>query len=189
MKFTLGTTLILATLAASALADDIDQRIDASRAVVKTFMADLLGELQAAIGDGGAVNAIGVCHTRAPEIAARASREHGWRVARTSLKPRNPKNAPDRWEAAVLKKFEARMAAGEDPMQMEYSEIVTHKDGRRFRYMKAITIPKYAPCLSCHGKQIAPEVQAKLKSLYPKDQATGYGTGDLRGAFSISQPM
>jgi hypothetical protein len=32
-------------------------------------------------------------------------------------------------------------------------------------------------------------VAAKLKTLYPDDKATGYQTGDVRGAFTISQPM
>jgi hypothetical protein len=41
-------------------------------------------------------------------------------------------------------------------------------------------------CLGCHGKNIAPEVQAKLDELYPEDQATGFSEGDLRGAFVIS---
>lgn len=189
MRSALNAMLILGMLTTPAMAEDTGARADASRAVVKAFMGELLGELQAAMQDGGAVNAIAVCNTKAPEIAAKAGSERGWRVARTSLKPRNPDNAPDAWETAVLKKFEARKAAGEDPAQIEYSEVVTVKAKKQFRYMKAIAIPQYAPCLQCHGKEIAPEVRAKLKALYPKDRATGYGTGDIRGAFTISQPM
>jgi hypothetical protein len=188
-KLALGAALILGALSATAVAGDTGARVDASRAVIKAFMGELQGELQAAMQAGGAVNAIGVCRTQAPQIATKAGSEHGWRVARTSLRPRNPDNAPDAWEAAVLKKFEARKAAGEDPAQIEHSEVVTVKGKKQFRYMKAIAIPQYAPCLQCHGKEIAPEVQAKLKALYPKDQATGYRTGDIRGAFTISQPM
>ena len=54
---------------------------------------------------------------------------------------------------------------------------------------QAIVIAADAPCLACHGSKIAPEVSDKLKALYPKDQATGYKTGDIRGAFSIRQTM
>jgi hypothetical protein len=133
------------------------------------------------------VNAIEVCNTKAPAIAADISRKQGWKVARTSLKLRNPENAPDVWEAKVLKEFEARKAKGEDPAQMEYAEII--KEKQEFRYMKTIGIPANAPCLTCHGDKIDPAVSARLKTLYPQYQATGYKLGDVRGAFTITQPM
>jgi len=41
----------------------------------------------------------------------------------------------------------------------------------------------------CHGEKTDPAVGAKLKTLYPQDQATGYKQGDVRGAFTITQPM
>jgi len=40
-------------------------------------------------------------------------------------------------------------------------------------------------CLACHGDNIAPEVTAAIRAHYPEDQATGFATGQLRGAFSI----
>jgi hypothetical protein len=55
--------------------------------------------------------------------------------------------------------------------------------------MKAIAIPANAPCLICHGEKIDPAVDARLKTLYPQDQATGHKQGDVRGAFTITQPM
>ena len=68
-----------------------------------------------ALAVGGPTDAIEVCKIAAPEIAATASDAQGWRIGRTSLKLRNPANAPDAWELAVLRDFEARKAAGEDP--------------------------------------------------------------------------
>ena len=53
--------------------------------------------------------------------------------------------------------------------------------------MKAI--PTGDVCLMCHGEHIAPDVHEKIKSLYPKDLATGYERGELRGAFTIKLPM
>jgi hypothetical protein len=44
-------------------------------------------------------------------------------------------------------------------------------------------------CLTCHGENIASEVDAKLKELYPYDQARGFREGDLRGAFTIAKPL
>lgn len=187
MKKTLLSAIVVSLFSASTFAGDLEDRAAASRAAVKEFAASLQGELGAAIKAGGPVSAIEVCSTKAPAIAADISKKQGWKVARTSLKLRNPKNAPDAWEAKVLKEFEARKAKGENPAQMEYSEII--KDKKEFRYMKAIAIPADAPCLTCHGDKIDAAVGAKLKTLYPQDQATGYKTGDIRGAFTITQPM
>lgn len=42
---------------------------------------------------------------------------------------------------------------------------------------------------SFEARKAKGEDPAKLEDLYPKDQATGHRTGDLRGAFTITQPM
>jgi len=189
MKKSLFVAIVVSLSSVSTFAADLDDRAAASRAAVKEFAASLQLELGAAIKAGGPVNAIEVCNTKAPAIAADISKKQGWKVARTSLKVRNPKNAPDAWEAKVLKEFEARKAKGEDPTQIEYSEMIMGKGKHEYRYMKAIAIPANAPCLTCHGEKIEAAVDAKLKALYPQDQATGYKQGDLRGAFSITQPM
>jgi hypothetical protein len=187
-KYLLGA-MVVSLFSASAFAADLEDRAAASRAAVKEFATSLQDELGVASKAGGPVNAIEVCSIVAPAIAADISRKQGWKVARTSLKPRNPKNAPDAWETRVLKEFEARKAKGEDPAQMEHSEMIMGKGTHAFRYMKAIAIPANAPCLACHGEKIDPAVGAKLKALYPQDQAIGYKQGDLRGAFTITQPM
>ncbi|MBZ0070589.1 MAG: DUF3365 domain-containing protein [Thiohalobacteraceae bacterium] len=191
--------ILAACLAAvNAQADDmsandtetsIQARAQASRAAIQNFAQSLQGELQAAMKAGGPVNAISVCQEQAPAIAASISDIQGWEVARTSLKPRNPGNAADAWERGVLESFEERRAAGEDVAKMEHFEVVENNGAQEFRYMKAIGIPANAPCLACHGTKIAPEVSAKLKALYPDDQAVGYNAGDIRGAFTVRQPM
>ena len=89
----------------------------------------------------------------------------------------------------MLKDFAKRKAAGEDPAKLERFEVVKHDGKSEFRYMRAIAIPEGAPCLACHGEKIDPAVAAKLKKLYPQDQATGFKTSDLRGAFTIRQPL
>lgn len=181
-------TAILAVAADKSHAGNgLDERAQSSRLVVKKFFGALKSELIAGL-KSGPVNAIGICNERAPEISDKISTEKNWRVARTSLKIRNPANAPDDWERAVLEKFDARKAAGEDPKKMEYSEIVEADGKKYFRYMKAIpTAAK--PCLACHGSDIAPKVKVKLSELYPEDRARGYKPGDIRGAFTITQPM
>lgn len=178
-----------ALLSASAWADDNAARVEASRNVVKELQGTLVTELQAAMKAGGPVNAIEVCNKKAVEIAANISAKHGWKVGRTSLKYRNPKNAPDAWETRVMQSFEKRKAAGEDPTKLEHFEVVSQDGNQAFRYMKALPIPEGAPCLACHGEKLDPAVAARLKTLYPQDRATGFKTGDLRGAVTITQPL
>ncbi len=171
----------------AAAAGDLEQRAADSRAVAQQFMQKLKGELQAAMKAGGPVQAIGVCNVRAPEIAQAMSERTGWEVGRTSLKARNANNAPDAWERGVLERFEQRKAVGADPEALEHYEVVQSGDQRYFRYMKAI--PTGGVCLSCHGQRISQPVEAKLERLYPNDRARGYELGDIRGAFTITQPL
>ena len=100
---------------------------------------------------------------------------------------RNPANEPDAWELTVLRDFEVRKAAGEDPGTLDHAEIVVADGQRTFRYMKAIGTQPV--CTVCHGTTIAPEVTARLDALYPEDRARGFAVGDIRGAFSIAQPV
>jgi len=58
------------------------------------------------------VAAVSVCRTRAPEIAARLSAESGAVVGRTALRVRNPVNAPDDLQRAVLEQFSVELASG-----------------------------------------------------------------------------
>lgn len=161
-----------------------DPRVNEARALIKEFASTLQGELKQAMQSGGPTEAIEVCHTRAPEIAAGLSSENGWEVARTSLKRRNADNAPDGWEREILQQFEVRKLAGEAPAELDYAETVTENGKPVFRYMKAI--PTQKVCLACHGgDNVAPEVAGKIARYYPDDQARGYAEGDLRGAFTL----
>jgi len=165
----------------------LKDRAQKSKAVVMEFMGQLKGELQAAMKAGGPVNAIKVCNEKAPAIAASLSEKHGWKIARTSLKTRNASNIPDAWETRVLNEFEARKTKGEAVEPMAYFEAVENEDKKSFRFMKAI--PTGEVCLKCHGENIAAPIKAKLDELYPDDKATGFKLGDIRGAFTITQPM
>lgn len=186
-KIVLVALVFAAGTGSMAAAADLEQRAQGSRATVRAFMGALKGELMKAMQAGGPVEAVKACRVKAPAIAREQSEKTGWRVGRTSLKVRNPANAPDAWERKVLESFEARKAAGEDVKKMEHYEVV-EMDGRKvFRYMKAI--PTGALCLTCHGADLAPGLAAELDRLYPKDEARGFKAGDIRGAFTIVQPM
>jgi hypothetical protein len=180
--------VVAALLSAGGLvyADELEQRTAGSRALAQEFGAALKKELTTAIQADGPVAAIGVCNEKAPGIAQSLSERQGWEVGRTALKFRNPENAPDDWEREVLNRFEAARAGGASPGTLEFAERVQTENGPVFRYMKAI--PTGELCLVCHGAALSPEVSAKLQTLYPDDRATGFRVGDIRGAFTITQP-
>lgn len=182
-----GVLLVLALFGGATAADDLAPRVAASKAAIKSFGTSLKSELQAAMKAGGPVDAIAVCNEKAPAIAAERSAEHDLTLGRTSLRLRNLDNVPDAWERTVLEDFEKRRAAGADPATLVRSEVVESDGRREFRFMKAI--PTATVCLACHGSTIEPAVAAKLDTLYPEDQARGFAEGDLRGAFTVRQPL
>ena len=162
-----------------------EQMIQESKQSIKQYATQLKAKLQQGMKAGGPANAIQVCNIAAEEISRQVSDQQGWKISRTSLKVRNSSNKPDTWETKVLHDFEQRMKHGEAIEKLDFSEI-TNKDSQPvFRYMKAI--PTQGICLSCHGDKLSPDVAAKLRELYPKDQATGFKMGDIRGAFSITR--
>lgn len=171
-----------------------DQAPPADTAAYRAEAGKLAGELGSRLREqlttamqaGGPLAAVAACHERATPIAdAISGSNDGWEVGRTSLRVRNPDNAPDSWERTVLEAFDKRRAAGEDPATIEQQAVITVGEQRFYRYMKAI--PAADACLLCHGSTIAPELQARIGSLYPDDRATGYNAGDLRGAFTLTR--
>lgn len=182
--------MALTLIQINAHAQDGDALLARSRAIAGQFASQLGAELKKELSAGGPVGAIGVCKNAAPEIAGRLSREQGVKVARVSLKTRNPMSGlPDHWEQDILRRFDQRAAAGEKPETIEHGEIVTEPAGRYYRYLKAI--PVQPLCLACHGgpDTVSADTQAALARDYPHDRARGYSLGQLRGAFTLKHPL
>jgi hypothetical protein len=181
---------MLFSLPFTVVADVNEYKAEAKK-ITGAFFEELKGELGKGLKSGGPVAAIGICNTRAPALAREHSQNSGWNVARTSLKLRNPDNAPDAWETKVLQQFEAQRAKGEGPDALVYTEIVEEGDETYFRFMKGIVMPplEKMPCLMCHGEDIDPSTAAALDELYPQDQARGYKAGQVRGAFTLKKKI
>ncbi|MEM5505507.1 DUF3365 domain-containing protein [Shewanella frigidimarina] len=155
---------------------------------IAEFSQALKGQLQAAIKQGGLINAVSVCKSVAPAIAAENSKE-GWTLTRTSLRVRNSDNTPDKWELSQLQQFELVNASGQqtEDKPIVASEFIVNEGKTQFRYMKAI--PAQQLCLGCHGSNIEPEVSALLSKTYPDDKAVNFVLGDIRGAFSLKKDI
>ena len=170
-----------------AQAQDSDM-LTQSRTISLSMLKELGQKLQGAMAEGGAVNAIGVCNTQAPEIAGRVSTQNQVKLSRVGTRARNPvMGVPNDWQAKALAQFDAALARGEKPADLEFSETVNTASGKEFHFAKPIVLQPM--CVSCHGspEQISPEVKAKLSELYPNDKAVGYQPGQLRGAVVLTR--
>lgn len=165
----------------------VDTQIAQAKTAIGTFAETLKSELTSAMREGGPLNAIEVCNTRAMDIRETVSAEHGLELSRVSLKNRNPQNAPVDWQRAVLESFDERRRAGADPSMLDWHEVAEVNGESEFRYMKAI--PTGGLCLQCHGQNLAPEVSEALQTLYPEDKAVGFSAGDIRGAFVVKRRL
>lgn len=107
-------------------------------------------------------------------------------IKRTSLRVRDPANAPDEADLLALKLIEAQMNEGESPPELLVQHIEKAGLPSEWRVYRPIGIS--SRCLVCHGdkEQIPLEVQAVLELRYPSDRATGYTSNQWRGVIRIS---
>ncbi|MGO8737654.1 Tll0287-like domain-containing protein [Rhodoblastus sp.] len=173
-------------LCGSAFADEAALKAQAAQ-LTGAYAKELQATMAGALAKGGPLGALDICNKQAPKIASDLSKSSGWSIGRTSLKPRNAASTPDDYERKVMENFDARLARGEKPDTLVSAAVVEGKDGKLFRFMKAI--PTGAICLTCHGANVAPELKQKISQLYPSDQATGFKLGDLRGAFTLKKVL
>ncbi len=144
------------------------QRAESTR---DQMLSTLLDELVSAIGENGPAKSIKVCKVSAPAVAKQLSQD-GIKIGRTSFKLRNPANQPPEWAASFV-----------TTQTQEPTFVALPQD----RLGALLPIRLKATCLMCHGTEpeILPEVKAAIVSNYPKDQATGFAEGDLRGYFWV----
>lgn len=176
----LCAVVVLGTATVSSVVEMGREQTLAKKAVHQLNLG-LRTKLTDTIQKEGPAGAVGVCAKDAPEIIARIERELGVTVKRTSLKLRNPQNAPDPAEAELLQALAASELAGE-PLP----EGVTAFPNDSRRFYKVVRVERV--CLQCHGQPNAmPEaVRKELDTIYPDDKAVGYEEGELRGIISVS---
>jgi hypothetical protein len=147
-------------------------------AIGATFGA-LSQALMQQMTERGALAAVEYCNIAALPLTDSLAQLHNLEIKRTSLKLRNPKNAPLDWETAVLKRYEKMLTEGEVP-KPELQKLGHNQ------WVLTAPIRLQEPCLKCHGKEIDEQLAQKLDQFYPKDQARNYEAGDLRGIWSIT---
>ncbi len=156
--------------------------ITVARKVSSEFAKELKSTLVKAMKEGGAVNAINVCRTMAPEIAAKHTQAGVYSIKRVSDRNRNPDNLADSVELEIM----ARFADTTGEPQSYISRWVTAQDHGSFVYYAPIRTGQV--CMKCHGspETMEAEVRDILRTNYPEDRATGYQPGDLRGLLVVT---
>lgn len=140
------------------------------------MFSKLMGALTEALAQPeGPIGAIDVCRKEAPKIAQTVWRESGVMIGRTSERRRNPMNGVPSWAKGTLERKEAA------------PEMFAHSDGG---FAIALPIVLADNCLMCHGDPAAmdPALVDVIAKAYPKDRATGFASGDLRGWFWVEVP-
>lgn len=171
-----------------ALSAAEEARLDSvGRAAAGSLATGLMGRLREAVEERGPAGAVSFCSDRAIPLTREieGGLGPGIEVKRTSVRYRNPANAPDSLEAAALRYFEAADdEAGGGP-----SSYVQHAGDGEWRYYRPLTVQPL--CVRCHGpaEELAPGVRRVLEEEYPADRATGYRPGDFRGVIRVSVPV
>lgn len=157
-----------------------------NRSINKIGM-QLVYEVQTAITNDGAANAIGLAHLKKlalPDPIPGEPRITG--VKLTSLKLRNLANQPDAADQAALDKINTALQDGDDLPDVLLQRLGSAEQPREWRvYRPLATMPI---CLKCHGAtdSLAPDVRARLAATYPDDKAQDYSASSWRGIIRIS---
>lgn len=169
-EFRSRTGLDLRALHESRVPDKAKRWLPVMLAASKQVMADYESGLKAARGDHPAL----IPAVFGSRVAARFTDLTGVRLKQTSLMPRNPSNAPDSFERAMLMAF----ADPSHPREQPISEVTTQSRSLRLMY------PLYTTrqCLTCHG-----EPRGELdRTGHPRE---GLQLGQNAGAISIVIPL
>lgn len=185
VKKAITAMFVLAIVLGKSFAYDTEA-LEKGRAAARALNDRLRTKLLSTMEAGGPASGVVVCEYQAQALTNEVQRTLGVRVKRTSLKIRNPRNAPDEYERDLLIRLAEKHRQGMLPVEI----MEERREGgqRVFRYAKPLVAASF--CITCHGRaeEIPPDVRSELEIRYPDDNATGYREGDLRGIVSVIIP-
>ena len=181
------TFLLLLSIAVFSCSDSLsDKEIkhfeEKGNLIAKKTAEELSGNLMSKMKEGGIPLAVEYCNTAALPLTSKISETEGVHIKRTALKLRNTANSPNEEEVQVINKFLSQLDQKVAP-----KPVVKLDPFGLPHYYAPILVD--AKCLMCHGtidQELSKKADSIIKSYYPKDLATGFREGDLRGIWSIS---
>lgn len=175
------SNLLLSTLllSSTAFAGDMNTTKQEGIKYIKMLGGALKSELQAYMKkDPSGLEALAFCTGSAERITreVNAKLPAYAKVRRTALKVRNDTlNMPDATDTKVMHEYVAAIKA----KTFKPTDMKTVEEGNVVRVYKPLLTGGI--CLKCHGTNVSPKIADALTSAYPKDRATGFKKGDLRG--------
>ncbi len=154
------------------------------KTIAQASFKALSSQLKTAMKAGGVANAVGFCNAAALPLTDSLSSKYGAVIKRTSLKLRNPANAPDSLEAKMLDMY-LIMSRMRNPVLVPK---ILEKNENEIQFFAPIMI-KNETCLKCHGilgQTMKEEDYAIIKKHYPNDEAIDYKMDKFRGMWSIT---
>lgn len=147
---------------------------------VSATQSVLAKNLVEAINKDGPEHALEFCNINAYPLTDSMSQALNANIKRVTDKTRNPENQANDGELAHIAFLKTQLVNGEalTPKVIEQQE-------RMMGYYPIITNNL---CIQCHGKpnaDVSAATLAKINSLYPSDQAMGYGVNELRGLWVV----
>jgi hypothetical protein len=149
---------------------------------------NLVLEVRRVLARTPTVDAIGVMHLRDYKPPPRVPGTL-WSITqlrRTSLRVRDPANAPDAADRAALELIQSQLEQGEGVAKVLVQRVTLPGQPPEWRVYRPISAMR--ECLQCHGKSdtLDPRVASRLHELYPEDKAVNYREQDWRGLFRVS---
>ncbi len=150
--------------------------------ITATAFKTMAGKVKAEIKKGGPTAAIKLCSNIVQKMTAEIGKKFSVELSRVSHRPRNPKNRADQIEMKIIENYINSIKAGK-----KLKPLVIKRKNKIYYYSPIILA--FPLCTKCHGqpnKEISPETLKLIKKLYPKDRATGFKIGELRGLWKIA---
>jgi len=148
----------------------------------------LINEAASSVVVHSPVDGLGVCHLlnlpksgpplpELPRVTA---------IKRTSLRLRNPANAPDALEGQALDRIRTSIEAGTPPPSLLLQRVDYANGTREWRVYQPVTVGPQ--CAACHGppEALPGDLRAVLRERYPTDAAVGYLRGEWRGLIRVT---
>lgn len=164
--------------------EEINDYTEQGKTISQATYKALSTQLKQAMQTGGVEQAAAFCNVVALPLTDSLSKQHNAVIKRTSLKLRNPQNAPDSMEVTMLKIYD-QMSKMRNPVLVPK---ILEKGDNEIQFFAPIQI-KNETCLKCHGvlgQTMKEEDYYYIQQHYPNDQATGYKMNDVRGMWSIT---
>lgn len=159
--------------------------MDRGIAIVQQAFDLLSTNLATALKNGGISNALPYCSVAAAPLTKMTGDIRQVTLKRVTHKPRNLTNRASKQELAVIRRFQNALDQGTTP-----ASVLVTNELNKVTFLAPIVIQNEL-CLQCHGRpgqELKSETLNLVRSLYPKDEATGFKIGDLRGMWRVDFP-